>query len=141
MANSYGPDSSSLKGMRVLVVEDAWHVARAMKALLEHLEMLVIGPTATTAEARRLIAANNPRLALVDINLKHETACGLIDELHARGISVIVVSGYAVPAVAKEKVVAFLQKPFSGNALTAAMREAVRPELTRKIAATGHSSR
>jgi DNA-binding NtrC family response regulator len=114
-----------LKGVRVLVVEDTWHVAKAMKALLEGLEMIVIGPTATTADARRLIALNNPRLALVDINLKHEMADGLIDELHAQGTHVIVVSGYAVPAVAKEKVVAFVQKPFSEDQLVTAMLAAV----------------
>jgi DNA-binding response OmpR family regulator len=118
-------DASDLKGVRVLVVEDTWHVAKALKSWLERLEMLVIGPTSTTAEARRLIAANNPRLALVDINLKHEMAGDLIDELHAQGTPVIVVSGYAVPAVAKEKVVACLQKPFSGDELVTAMRAAL----------------
>ena len=119
-------DASDLKGVRVLVVEDTWHVAKALKSWLERLEMLVIGPTSTTAEARRLIAANNPRLALVDMNLKHEMAGDLIDELHAQGTPVIVVSGYAVPAVAKEKVVACLQKPFSGDELVTAMRAALR---------------
>jgi DNA-binding NtrC family response regulator len=126
MSISHVPDGSHLKGVQVLVVEDAWHVAKALKSVLEGQEMLVIGPTATTAEARRLIAANNPRLALVDMNLKGETAGELIDELHGQGTPVIVVSGYAVPAVAKEKVLAFLQKPFSGDELMTAIRAAVR---------------
>ena len=119
-------DTSDLKGVRVLVVEDTWHVAKALKVWLERLEMLVVGPTSTTAEARRLIAAINPRLALVDMNLKREMAGDLIDELHAQGTPVIIVSGYAVPAVAKEKVVACLQKPFSGDELVTAMRAALR---------------
>jgi DNA-binding response OmpR family regulator len=126
MSSSHGPNGSDLKGVRVLVVEDTWHVAKALKAWLERLDMSVVGPTSTTAEARRLIAANNPRLALVDLNLKHEMADALIDELHAQGTPVIVVSGYVAPAVAKQKVVAFLQKPFNGNELTAAMCAAVR---------------
>ena len=88
-------DVSALTGVRVLVVEDAWHVAKAMKGALEQLGMHVIGPTATTAEARRLTAAEKPRLALVDVNLKKEMACDLIDELHGQGIPVVVVSGYA----------------------------------------------
>ena len=104
MSSSHGPDGSDLKGVQVLVVEDTWHVAKAMKALLEGLEMIVIGPTATTADARRLIALNNPRLALVDINLKHEMACGLIDELHARGTAVIVVSGYQESGVGAKNI-------------------------------------
>jgi DNA-binding NtrC family response regulator len=126
MPSSHHPDSSDLKGVRVLVVEDTWHVAKALKSVLERFEMLVIGPTATTAEARRLMARNKPRLALVDMNLKHEVANDLIDELHARGTAVIVVSGYAAPAVRKEKIVAFLQKPFSGDELITAMCAAVR---------------
>jgi DNA-binding response OmpR family regulator len=116
---------SSLEGVWVLVVEDAWHVAKAMKSALEQLGMSVIGPTSTTAEARRLIAVHKPHLALVDVNLKRETACELIDELHAQGTPVIVVSGYAVPPVSTEKAVAFLQKPFSGDELIAAIRAAV----------------
>lgn len=105
-------------------------MARALKSALERLGMSVIGPAATTAEARRLIAPSRPRLALVDMNLKGELATDLIDELHAQGTPVIVVSGYVLPAVAKEKVVAFLQKPFSGDELIAALREAVDPKIT-----------
>jgi CheY-like chemotaxis protein len=118
-------EPSDLEGVQVLVVEDAWHVAKAMKSALEQLGMSVIGPTSTTAEARRLIAAHNPRLALVDVNLKSEMAYTLIDELHARGAAVIVASGYAAPPVPNEKTVAFLQKPFSSCELITAMRKAV----------------
>jgi DNA-binding NtrC family response regulator len=78
--------------------------------------MHVIGPTATAAEARRLTAAQNPQLAVVDVNLKRETSCGLIDELHQQGVRVIIISGYAAPAVSEDRV-AFLQKPFSGTEL------------------------
>jgi DNA-binding NtrC family response regulator len=114
-------DVSALSGVRVLVVEDTWHVAKAMKGALELLGMHVIGPTATTAEARRLTAAEKPRLALVDVNLKNEMACDLIDELHAQGIPVVVVSGYASITVAKESIAGHLQKPFSRTELTAAL--------------------
>jgi hypothetical protein len=39
-----GPNGSDLKGVRVVVVEDTWQVAKAMKSALETLEMVVIGP-------------------------------------------------------------------------------------------------
>src|SRR5436853_2946704 len=74
----------SLEGVRVLVVEDTWHVAKALKAALEQVGMDVSGPAATTVEARRLIADHMPRVAVVDVNLKHEMASGLIEELHDR---------------------------------------------------------
>jgi DNA-binding NtrC family response regulator len=109
----------------VLVVEDAWHVAEAMKLALEGVEIDVIGPAATVAEATRLIDSQRPDLALVDVNLKQEMACGLIDDLHERGIPLIIVSGYAVPPVAMEKAAAFVQKPFSGRELMVAISRVI----------------
>ena len=115
----------SLEGVRVLVVEDTWHVAKAPKAALEQVGMDVSGPAATTAEARRLIAEHMPRMAVVDVNLKREMASGLIEELHDQGVSVVVVSGYAVPPISADKAAAILQKPFSGTELLTALRRVV----------------
>jgi DNA-binding response OmpR family regulator len=110
-------DVADLNGLPVLVVEDTWHVAKAMKSALEQLGMQVIGPAATCAEAKRLMVKKKPKMALVDVNLKRETAYyTLIDELHAQSVQVIVVSGYAAPLVSKG-VAALLQKPFSGSEL------------------------
>ena len=85
-----------LAGVRVLVVEDAWHVAKALKSALEEVGMSVAGPAARIAEAEQLLDQEVPDLAVVDVNLKGEMAYGLIDRLHDRGVRVIVVSGYAV---------------------------------------------
>ena len=109
----------------MLVVEDTWHVAKALKAALESVGMHVSGPAATTADARRLIAEHMPRLAVVDVNLTHEMANGLIEELHDQGVSVVVVSGYAVPPISADKAAAILQKPFSGSELLVALRRVV----------------
>jgi DNA-binding response OmpR family regulator len=116
---------SSLEGVSVLVVEDTWHVAKALKSALEHVGMDVSGPAATTAEARRLTAEHMPRVAVVDVNLKREMASGLIEELHDQGVSVVVVSGYAVPPISADKAAAILQKPFSGSELLATLRRVV----------------
>src|SRR5262245_18815220 len=121
-----GPDVGFLKGVQVLVVEDVWHVARALKSMLEQIGMDVIGPTATTAEARSLTAAQSPQLAIVDVNLKQETSCGLIAELHQQGVRVVVISGYKEPAVSEGSVAAFLQKPFSGRDLIATICRVLR---------------
>jgi DNA-binding response OmpR family regulator len=128
MTSSAGSESdvSDRNVVSVLVVEDAWHVAKAMKAVLEQLGMQVVGPTATTAEARRLVAEKHPKMAIVDVNLKREMASDLIDELHGQGVRVIVVSGYAAPPVSKESVAAFLQKPFSGAELITTVSAVVR---------------
>jgi DNA-binding response OmpR family regulator len=120
-----GSEISILKDVPVLVVEDGWHVAKAMKSALEQLGMRVVGPAATTSEARRLAAGQTPRLALVDVNLKKELACDLIEELHGQGVPDIVVSGYAVPPLPERTVAAFLQKPFSESDLITLLRATV----------------
>jgi two-component system, response regulator PdtaR len=118
-------DREDLKGVPVLVVEDAWHVAKALNSFLEQLEMDVIGPTPSASQARQLVAKQRPKIALVDINLKQEMACDLIDELHGQGVQVIVVSGYALPPVSVAKTAGFLQKPFSGRELISTMCSAL----------------
>ena len=104
---------AALNGVPVLVVEDSWHLAKAMKSALERVGMRVIGLAATTQEARHLVAAEKPRVALVDVNLTQELASDLIEELHGQGVNVIVVSGYTTPSLPKDAVAAFLAKPFS----------------------------
>ena len=117
--------TAELRGLRVLVVEDSWHVAHAIKSLLEELGMVVAGPAATLGDAERLLAAREPEVAIVDINLKGEMAYGLIDRLHGRGVRVVVISGYAVPQIAQGKVAAILQKPFSAKSLLMILHQAV----------------
>jgi DNA-binding NtrC family response regulator len=114
-----------LKGVRVLIVEDAWHVAKALKSMLEQIGMHVVGPTATTTQARGLAAAQRPELAIVDINLKQETSHGLIDELHEQGVLIIVITGYAASQVSKDSVATILQKPFSDSELITTMNRVV----------------
>jgi CheY-like chemotaxis protein len=116
--------NAALRDLQVLVVEDSWHVANALKALLEELGVKVAGPAATPAEAERLLTARKPDVAIVDINLKGEMAYGLIDRLNDEGVRVVVISGYAIPQVAQSKVAAVLQKPFSAKALLAVLRQA-----------------
>ena len=120
-----GGNVDLLKGVCVLIVEDAWQVAKALKSVLEQMGMHVVGPTATTAQARDLAAAQRPKLAIVDINLKHETSYDLIDELHEQGVRIIVISGDAEPTVSRNSVTAILQKPFSGSDLITMMKSVV----------------
>ena len=123
--------ASSLKGVRVLVVEDTWHVAKALKTALESMGLVVSGPAATAADAERLLAEQEPHLAVVDLNLKGEMAYALIDRMHERGVRVVVASGYAVLPNATRNAAAILQKPFSGAELQATLRQAMRPGTSR----------
>lgn len=115
-------DHIALKDLSVLVVEDAWQVAKAMKALLEQYDIDVIGPVATAGDARRHMAIRKPQAALVDVNLKGELAWDLINDLCAQGIEVIVISGYPQPKTPARASMVHLQKPYDAAELLSALR-------------------
>jgi DNA-binding response OmpR family regulator len=117
---------AGLQGVHVLIVEDGWHVADALKVSLERMGMLVAGPVATTEAARRLVNEHTPELALVDVNLKGELAFGLIDWLHERGVRIIVISGYGDLPSSLEEFAAILHKPFTATALLATLQRVMR---------------
>jgi DNA-binding response OmpR family regulator len=113
-----------MRSVRVLIVEDHWHIANALKLLLEAEGMEVSGPAATTADAFRLAAERKPELAVVDIHLNLEMTYTLIHQLGDQGVRIVVVSGYAVLPGLTEKLAAVLQKPFNGSELLAALHRA-----------------
>ena len=116
--------AGSLTGVRILLVEDSWHLARAMTRLLNALGADLVGPVATAADAERLMSERRPDVALVDFSLRDgEPAHDLIDRLQDQGISVIVITGYEVVPLAPGKVEAILQKPVSAAQLVATVRQ------------------
>jgi CheY-like chemotaxis protein len=118
-----GTSASDLNGLRILLVEDSWHVGTALRSLLRVWGADVVGPAATTADAERLIAERAPDVALIDINLRGgERAYDLIDRLHGRGIRVVVISGYSDVPLALAKAVAILPKPVDEAQLLASLR-------------------
>jgi len=115
--------SSELKGARILLVEDSWHVGNAIKRLLRSLGADVAGPAATITDAERLIAERKPDVAIVDINLRDgEQANPLLDRLQEEGIPVIVITGYTAVSLPPGKVEAILQKPVSVERFLAVLR-------------------
>ena len=118
--------SSELKGARILLVEDSWHVGNAIKRLLRALGADVAGPAATIADAERLIAERKPDVAIVDINLRDgERANPLLDRLQEESIPVIVITGYTEVSLQPGKVEAILQKPVSEERFLAVLRPIV----------------
>jgi DNA-binding NtrC family response regulator len=117
------PDAADLSGVRVLVVEDSWHIGVALKSLLRAMGAEVVGPVATAADADRLISEQIPDVGIVDFNLRGgELAHGLISRLNERGIRVIVISGYSEVPLAPGATAIVLQKPIVEAQLLAALR-------------------
>jgi DNA-binding response OmpR family regulator len=111
-----------LQGLRVLVVEDGWQVADALKLSLEQAGMVVTGPVATAREAQCLATDCPPHLAIVDVNLKGEMAYALMEWLHDQSIRVVVISGYEDLPGSLRKFAAILHKPFTLAMLLATLQ-------------------
>jgi DNA-binding NtrC family response regulator len=120
------PDAIALRDVSVLVVEDVWHVAKAMKEMLERLGMKVWGPSATAKDARLILVDEGPpRIALVDVNLKGEMAWDLIEELHELGVDVVVMSGYPLLNDPRGRPLTCLQKPYDAMEIIAILNEII----------------
>ena len=125
-----GARLEELKGLSILLVEDSWHVGKAMKGLLRVLGAEVVGPAATAADAERFVAERTPDVAIVDVNLRHgETSSNLIDRLLEQRIPVIIVTGYAAVSLPTRNVEAILEKPVSKQRLL----ENLRPIIARRM--------
>jgi DNA-binding response OmpR family regulator len=118
---SLNATAERLRGVRVLIVEDSWYIAKAVQSLLEEVGMVLAGAAATTTDAERLAREAAPKLAIVDIKLRDGMAFELIDRLHDLGVRVIVVSGFSTFSAPIGKAVAVLRKPFEGSELLGAL--------------------
>lgn len=91
---------TSLRGRRVLVVEDDYITAEDMKAELVTIGALVLGPVPDSAGALDLLAsAPPPDVAILDVNLGGEMVFPLADRLRERGIPLVFATGYECSAI------------------------------------------
>lgn len=84
-----------LLGCKVLLVEDEYLIACDTAILLREAGAEVVGPAGGLAQARAL-AAREPRLdgAVLDVQLGDGMVCPLVPELAARGVPVLLATGY-----------------------------------------------
>lgn len=84
-----------LRGCRVLVIEDEYFLADDLEKILRDNGAEVIGPIGEYLEAMSLIDRDGFDVAVMDINLRHESAYPLADELERQGIPFIFATGYS----------------------------------------------
>ena len=114
-----------LKGMRILLAEDSWHLAMVLRQTVELAGATVTGLAGTLKEAERLASRYDFDAAVMDLNLHDELTTPLVKKLAEQNIKVIVISGYDMAAeLSTARVHACLAKPASGDAL---IRELLRP--------------
>jgi DNA-binding response OmpR family regulator len=88
-------DDSTLRGRRVLLVEDEVLVAMELESVLGEQGCVVVGPAPTVARAIALIGQGGPEAALLDLNLGGQSTLPVAAALNAHGVPFLIVSGYS----------------------------------------------
>jgi DNA-binding LytR/AlgR family response regulator len=84
----------SLRGVRILIVEDNFVVADALKFLIEGYEGTVVAMAPNLERAFAALAAHAVDVSVLDINLNETSVVPLADALHAGGGRFVFLSGY-----------------------------------------------
>jgi DNA-binding response OmpR family regulator len=123
--SQFEPDVFSMSP-RALVVEDEAILALDIAGQLSDFGFEVIGPAPSVAKALTLIQEVGCDIAVLDFNLRDETAEPIACELHARGIPFLFLSG-----VSRERLpqwcgdATLLPKPVRPEALVDALRQSL----------------
>lgn len=94
--------SSTLTGLRLLIVEDEYMVAEYISVLLENFGCNVAGPVATIEEAVAIVEDGVLDGALLDANLDGDSSAPIALALHAASVPFVVVTGYGACDLADE---------------------------------------
>jgi two-component SAPR family response regulator len=84
----------SLKGVRVLIVEDNYVVADALRYLIDGYDGAVTAIVPSVERALEALAANPVDIAVLDINLHGATVVPLAEHLRAQGVPFVFLTGY-----------------------------------------------
>jgi len=122
---------AALQGRRVLVAEDEYMIAQEIAETLSDAGAEIIGPVPSVSDALRLAAAEDRiDCALLDVNLGNEAIWPAVDMLLARGVPLVLATGYDASAI--PQVYAYLtrcQKPAGGQDLARALIRVLVPRL------------
>ena len=85
---------NTIKGRRILVVEDEAIIAAFLEDILVEFGAEVVGPASTVARALALANCESIDAAILDVNIRDESVIPVRDALRCRGIPVIFATGY-----------------------------------------------
>lgn len=118
--------STPLKGLRILIVEDEAPIALQVEDMLVESDCDVVGPASRVGQALKLIDDEAVDAAVLDLNIAGDLVYPVADALEKRGLPYIFATGYGASSLTEPyRGRPVLQKPFSRRELLQAMQEAV----------------
>jgi DNA-binding response OmpR family regulator len=115
---------SELRGLRILIVDDALDLADELAETLCQWWYEVVGPASNVSDALMLIRDETIQGALLDANLGHEKVFPVAADLRARNIPFLFINGYSMVEFPPEfEAAPRIAKPFDAAMLAAAMVE------------------
>lgn len=117
-------ERATMRGRRILIVEDDYLVASWLAGVLRQWGCEVIGPAPTVEEGLRLARSSDIEGAILDINLRGEHSGPVAEELEAKGLPFFFLTGYGSPALLPERLRGRqkLFKPVKASELRAAVQ-------------------
>lgn len=119
------PPATSLRGRRILVVEDEYMLAEDLRQNLEELGAQVLGPVATVAQALTLLQSEDSLdAAVLDVNLQGDFVFPVLELLRNKRVPFVLATGYdrwALPAAYAD--VPRCEKPLDMRRLAKALDE------------------
>lgn len=117
-----------LTGKRILIVEDEYYLADDLREALRAAGAEVVGPAASIAEAEARLDEGGFDAALLDMNLRGETARPLAARLLAEKLPFLIVSGYSEGTLPPELAAApHLEKPVNCSHAVALLAKMLPP--------------
>jgi CheY-like chemotaxis protein len=119
-------DVTSLRGRRILVVEDESLVSMMIEDMLVELGCIVVGAAASAAQAAALAERDAIDCAVLDVALAEGQVFPLADVLAARGVPFVFATAYHPGALdPRYAAVPLVEKPFETGALERALIVAI----------------
>lgn len=117
----------TLKGRRILIVEDESLVAMLLETILEDMEAIPVGAISTVAEALQVVGEDTALdAALLDVNVAGHEVFPVAEALRARSIPFVFSTGYGeggLPDAWRGN--STIQKPFTEDAVRSALFKAL----------------
>jgi CheY-like chemotaxis protein len=118
-------DEGERRRKRILVVEDQLVIAVGIETMLTEMGYEVVGPFARPAPALDALAQEPVDGAVLDANLRGESALPVAEALAARNVPIVIATGYAtagLPALLRR--LPRIEKPFTPADLENVLRQA-----------------